>query len=135
MEWANKAGSLQPSRPRREGKRWAALETYPPHVRPCLKKQLLPMPAPCATYQMVLSHMLCSQAFSCLRLAGRPSKQDLRATLKISSKDKSTLRERISYNAKRRKFRSDAGKPDVIPHLILCSYDLPGVGATCAREK
>lgn len=59
-----------------------------------------------------------------------------KSSTKISSKDKSTLRKRTNtYSVKERKFRSDAGKPDMMPHLILCSYNSLVVGATCAGEK
>jgi len=58
-----------------------------------------------------------------------------KSNTKTSSKYKSTLRERISYTVKERKFRSDAGKTDTVPHLILCSYNSPVLGATCAAEK
>lgn len=59
-----------------------------------------------------------------------------KSNTKFSSKDKSTLRDSTNIiQCEREKIQIRCPEMDMIPHLILCSYNSLVMGATCAGEK
>lgn len=136
--WSGPAKKVtcSPSGPVEHGREWGdALETCPPtwdlvwsSFFPCLLHAA----------RMKWSYLICcaTKLSADWGFCWKSIQTEFKSNAKISSKDKTTLRDRTNIiQCKREKIQIRCRERDIIPHLILCSYDSLLVHATCAGKK